>query len=321
MLKNIKSRIESLIKTRRINVFLLFLILAFGILLLTKLSKTYTNTFVFDLNKINIPDEEVVLSDTNQKLEITIKTNGFELLKYYLAKPDLTIDFSKQIDKAHKEYIWTKNKGFATLSSQFNKNIEILNIVPDSLLFAYDISGVKMVPIELLTDINYSPGYNLSDRMTLKPDSIKVIGAEVLLEKLDKIQTDTLRLDNVKQDVFENIEVQLPKAFSDLKFLQNKVKVSGKVEKHTEGTLKIPVEIINIPDNIKFKYFPKSVNVSYYTSLANFNAIDENQFKVICDYNKIVIGQSFLIPEIIGQPSSIKYAKIKDEQIDFIITE
>jgi hypothetical protein len=321
MLKNVKSRIESLIKTRRINVFLLFLILAFGILLLTKLSKTYTNTFVFDLNKINIPDEEVVLSDTNQQLQITIKTNGFELLKYHLAKPDLTIDFSQKIDKTDKAYIWTKNKGFVTLSNQFNKNIELLNIVPDSLLFAYDVSGVKMVPIELLFDINYSPGYNLSDNMILKPDSIKVIGAEVLLEKLDKIQTDTLRLDNVKQDVVENIELQLPKAFNDLKFLQNRVQVSGKVEKHTEGTLKIPVEIINIPDNVNLKYFPKSVNVSYYTSLANFNTIDKNQFKVVCDYNKIVNEQPFLTPEIVAKPSSVKYAKIKDEQIEFIITE
>lgn len=318
---NLKSSIQSLIKTRRINVFLLFVILAFGILLLTKLSKVYTNTFVFDLNKINIPDEEVVLSNTNQELQITIKTNGFELLKYYLAKPLLTIDFSKQIDKADEAYIWTKNKGFVGLSSQFNKNIEILNIAPDSLLFAYDISGVKMVPIEVLIDITYSPGYNLSESMTSTPDSIKVIGAEVLLAKLDKIQTDTLKLDNVKQDVLENIELQLPKAFSDLRFLQNRVQVSGKVEKHTEGTLKIPVEIINIPDKVKLKYFPKSVNVSYYTSLANFNTIDENQFKVICDYNKMVDGQSFLKPEIIAKPTSIKYAKIKDEQIDFIITE
>ena len=318
---NLKSRIQSLIKTRRINVFLLFLILAFGILLLTKLSKVYTIPFDFNLNKINIPEEEVILSNTDQQIQVTMKTNGFELLKYYLAKPDLIIDFSEQIDKSDKAYIWTKNKGFLGLSSQFSKNIEILNIVPDSLFFFYDVSGVKMVPVEVLIDINYSPGYNSSDKMTCKPDSIKVIGAEVLLAKLNKIQTDTLKLDDVKQDVSENIELQLPEEFNDLKFLQKKVEVSGKVEKHTEGMLKIPVEIINIPEKVKLKHFPKAVNVSYYTSLVNFNTIDEKQFKVICDYNKMVDGQSFLKPEIIAKPSSIKYAKIKDEQIDFIITE
>lgn len=318
---NLKSKIESLIKTRRINIFLLFLTLAFGILLLTKLSKSYTNTFVFNINKINIPDEEVILSDRNQKLQITIKTNGFELLKYHLAKPDVTIDFSQQIDKTDKEYIWTKNKAFVNLSNQFNKNIEILNIIPDSLLFAYDLSAVKMVPIELLTDIKYSPGFNLSEKMILIPDSIKVIGAEVLLSQLTKIQTDTLKLNDIKQDISNDINIQIPEAFNDLKFLSSNVKVSGKVEKHTEGTLRIPVDVINIPDKIKIKHFPKSVNVTYYTSLANFNLIQESQFKVICDYNKIVNGQFFLIPEIVERPTTIKHAKIKEEQIDFIITE
>ena len=76
-----------------------------------------------------------------------------------------------------------------------------------------------------------------------------------------------------------------------------------------------------IPNNITIKHFPKSVNVSYYTSLANFNLIYESQFKVICDYNKIVDGQSFLIPEIVEKPTTVKYAKIKEEHIDFIITE
>ena len=81
-------------------------------------------------NKNNIPEEEVILSNTDQQIQVTMKTNGFELLKYYLAKPDLIIDFSEQIDKSDKAYIWTKNKGFLGLSSQFSKNIEILNIVP-----------------------------------------------------------------------------------------------------------------------------------------------------------------------------------------------
>ncbi|MFD2823880.1 YbbR-like domain-containing protein [Lacinutrix iliipiscaria] len=321
MIKNIKSRIQSLIKTRKINVFLLFLALSFGILLLTKLSKNYTNTFIFELNKINIPEEEVVINNANHKLQITIKTYGFELLKYHFTKPKLNIDFSKQIVKTDSVYIWTKSKAFATLSNQFNKNIEILNIVPDSLEFAYDVSAVKMVPITLLSDFNYSPGYNLSDQIDLKPDSIKVIGAQALLDKLTVIKTDTLSLNDIKQDISEHVDLKIPKAFSDLKFAQKKIHVSAKIEKHTEGTLSIPIEIINVPNHLTLKYFPKAVNVSYYTSLANFNTISENQFKVICDYSKIEEGQSFLVPQIVEKPTKVKHARIKEEQIEFIITK
>lgn len=321
MIKLIKSKIQSSIKTKKINVFLLFLALAFGILLLTKLSKSYTNTFVFDIDKINIPEEEVILNDDSQKLEITIKTFGFELLSYYLSKPKLQVDFSKQIDKTDSTYIWTKNKAFAALNNQFNKNIEILNIAPDSLWFKYDVNAVKMIPVELLSTITYSPGYNLSNELALTPDSIKVIGAESILDRINRIQSDTLKMDDVKQDVLKVVDLKLDSLTDVLKFSNKQITVSAKVEKHTEGTLSIPVDVINIPKGIKLRYFPKSVSVSYYVSLANFNTIEANDFKVACDFEKLKKGQTFLVPEMVKTPQTVKHTKINQEYIEFIITE
>ena len=108
MINKIKTKIQALIKSRKINVFLLFLLLSFSILLLTKLSKTYTNSFVFQLEKTNIPEEEVVLNDSNNELEITLKTYGFQLLKYYLHKPKILIDFKTEVVKVDSQYVWSK---------------------------------------------------------------------------------------------------------------------------------------------------------------------------------------------------------------------
>ena len=321
MINKIKSEIISFVKTKKINIFLLFLALAFGILLLTKLSKSYTNTFVFNIDKINIPEEEVIISDSNQVLEITIKTFGFDLLQYHFSKPKIRIDFSNHIDKTDSAYIWSKNKAFAALHKQFSKKIELVNIVPDSLWFPYDVNAVKSVPIKLLSKISYSPGYNLTDNIVLQPDSVKIIGAKAILAKIDKIETDTVILSNIKQDISKFTNLNFEGLDTDLKFSVNKVGFEAKVEKYTEGTLPITVQIINVPIDVKLKHFPKKVNVSYYTSLANFNTIEAKDFRVICDYSKLVKGQTYLVPEVDKKPEFVRHFKIKQEFIEFIITE
>jgi len=321
MIKKIKSEILSFIRTKKINIFLLFLALAFGILLLTKLSKSYTNTFVFSIDKINIPEEEVIINDSSQVLEITLKTFGFDLLQYHFSKPKISIDFSKHIDKTDSAYIWSKNKAFAALHKQFSKNIELVNIVPDSLWFTYDVNAVKTVPIKLLSKISYSPGYNLTDAIILQPDSVKIIGAKAILDEIDKIETDTVVLSDIKQNISKFTNLSFQGLDKDLKFSVNKARLEAKVEKYTEGTLPITVQIINVPIDIKLKHFPKSVHVSYYTSLANFNTIDAKDFRVICDYSKLVKGQSYLVPELDKKPEFVKHFKIKEAYIEFIIAE
>ena len=63
------------------------------------------------------------------------------------------------------------------------------------------------------------------------------------------------------------------------------------------------------------------VSVSYYVSLKNFNNISPKDFKVVCNFNKTNESQSFLIPEIIRKPESVKNAKISQQRIEFIVTK
>jgi YbbR domain-containing protein len=135
------------------------------------------------------------------------------------------------------------------------------------------------------------------------------------------VETDTLFLSDVKANIDKQINLQLPDHDINLKFSDTEIKVFATIEKFTEGKLKIPITVKNVPEGISFKYFPRAVTVSYYTSLSSFKGIDENDFSVVCDYDMITENQSFLIPEIIEKPQSVKNAKILNKRIDFIITE
>ena len=316
MIKTLKSHILSSIKSKKINVFLLFLVSAFIILIFNKLSKEYTNTLVFSIEKEQVPLEHIILKDSSNVLAITLKTHGFKWLSYYFKTPKVRIDFSKEVYRKDSVYVWHKTLKYLA-NTQFDGTVELLNVSPDSLFFRYGINLVKKVPIKLKSDISYALGYDLDGAYTLKPDSVTIIGPDVLVSKLNVIETKPVNLVDVKTDISKNLELELPNT-SDLKFLNKTTELNANVEKFTEGKLKVPVQIINAPDSLKIKYFPKEINVYYYVSLSHFNSVTAADFELICDYNKV--GQtSTLTPELKTIPEQVKNAKINQKHIEFII--
>ena len=321
MIRKLKKEILISIKNRKINVFFLFLILSFVILIFTKLSNDYTNTITFNVNKINVPQENVVLNDSTTKLKITLRTHGFKWLSYYIYPPKITIDFSKDVTKTKSTFIWDKSKAYINSDQKFGSKVEILNITPDKLVFKYDVNLVKKVPIVLHTDVKFVPGYDVTGNYKLNPDSIVVVGPEIMASKIKSIQTEELKLKDIKSNISSSTKLKLPKNNKDLKFSVSEVKVSATVEKYTEGTLKIPVLVTNVPKGMTLNYFPKEVIVAYYTSLKDFKAIKAEDFVVECDFSAIENEQTYLIPKLIKTSKLVKSAKVNQQRIEFIILE
>ena len=320
MIKKLKSDLLASIKNKKINIFLFFLVSAFVILIFTKLSKQYTNTIVFNIEKINVPDANIILNDSSVALSLTLKTHGFKWLKYYVSNPKIKIDFSRDVYRKDSVFIWSKSKAFLN-NTQLDKDVELLNIAPDTLRFKYGVNQIKKVPVKLHSFIEFAPGYNVSDDYILEPDSIQIIGPNIIVSQINYVDTDSVSLINIRTDLSESIKLKLPKNQKDLKFSNTSINLKAKVEKYTEGTLKIPVSVINVPKDINLKYFPKEVNVSYYVSLSNFSSIKIKDFKVVCDYDKAANNQSILIPELVRFPKLVKNTKISQQRIEFIITE
>ena len=318
-MKKLKSDIIRSFKNKRINVFILFLLFAFIILLFTKLSKEYTNTMAFEVEKLNVPQENIILNDS-VTLNITLKTHGFNWLKYYVSKPKIKIDFRNDVYKKEDVFVWNKSKSYLQ-NTQFDKQIELLSITPEPITFRYGINMVKKVPVVIHADVSFAPGFDMTDKLISEPDSITVVGPNILVSKITVLEAEHVVLSDVRADVLETVNLKLPKNTSDIIFSSEQIMLKGHVEKFTEGMHKIPFSVINIPNNITLKYFPKVVSISYYVSLRNFDSISANDFKVVCDFNKTNESQSFLIPELIKFPEAVKNVRIGQQRIEFITTK
>ena len=318
---SLKSKIIDSIKSRKINVFLLFFLLAFIILLFTKLSKDYTNTIVFNIEPKNLSEEIVVLNDSSHKLNVTVTTYGFKLLKYYLKQPKLFIDFKNDVNKKDSIFIWTSSKGFSYINDQFDKDIKLKSINPDTLKFRFDVNAIKYIPIKSNVNLTYSPGYDVLNKTTITPDSVKVIGPASILSRLNKIETEKFELKEVKTSVNKILKLKLDSINSNLKVANKDIVFNAEVEKFTEGNISVPVQIVNVPKGITLTHFPKSINVSYYTSLKSFKEIEKSDFKVVCDYNELKDGRAYLTPKLVKKPDVVKSTRLHQQKIEFIITE
>lgn len=315
-----KNKIKAYFRKKKLNVFATFVILALLFSVLTKLSNNYTKTIVFNINTVNVPEDEVIVIDSSQVIDITLATYGFKLIKYYFKTPTIDIDFSN-LQKNKTEYLWVEKQKKSNIISQFDAKIKIENIAPDTIAFQYGINAIKTVPIILNSQINYSTGFDLSENLKIKPDSVKIIGPLAIIDTISKIETENIIFKDVKKDISKTVQLKLPASNNDLSFSISEINLKGKVEKFTEGSVEVPVIVKNIPDSIQIKYYPKTIPVLYYTSLNNYKSITSNSFVVECDFKELNTKSTYLTPKIMRQPDKVKNVKLNVKRIEFILIQ
>lgn len=313
--------IEAL-KSKKLNVFGFFFLLAFLFLVLTKLSKEYTETLIFNVTYSNIPKDNIVVSNEPQQIKITIKSLGFYLFSQYFNDNSIDINFKEDVALSGNNFVWLVSKNEHKISSQLGNSSTIISVKPDSILIPFQKLESKKVPVVLDKNIEFSFGYNASTDFEITPDSVKIIGSKNDIDNVLNIKTKPLQLKEIKSDINTKIDLWLIDSISNLKLSQYNVSVFAKVEKFTEGVLEVPVSIVNLPSNMTINYFPKTVSIVYYVSLNNYKHIKPLDFKVECDYSEILNSdKKSLVPRLVKIPDEIKTARIKQTKIEFILMQ
>jgi hypothetical protein len=193
----------------------------------------------------------------------------------------------------------------------------VISILPDTIVLPYSKRASKFVPISLNSDINFAVGYDIKGDFNFDVDSVKVVGSEIEVDSVTVLTTKSLVLNGVKTDISESVQIDLSD-YENIEVFPKSVKVRGEVTRFTEGTIEIPINIINIPSDTVINYFPKTVKLVYYVDLDNYNSIRATDFSVECNYLDIQNNQTYFIPKIVKKPNFVKRASIKQKQIDFI---
>lgn len=313
-----KFNISDYLKKRNVKRFSLFFAIASVFLIFSKLSNEYKQTIKLKVNLVNLDDEIILQNDSLNTINAFVETKGFSLIPLIFKNyKDLVVDAKTDVTSKPNQFIFDVQKHQFLIEGQLGKSFKVLTVKPDTLLISYSKRASKFVPITLNSAINYTIGFDIKDDFEFSTDSVKIVGASEQIDKINSLSTELLELKDVNTDINETVKINTLD-YNAIEVFPKSVNIKAKTTRFTEGTVEVPIVVINKPSNITLNYFPKTVSLSYYVDLENYNAIKVSDFSVECNYLDIEDNQTYFVPKIAKTPKFIKRISIKQKRIDFI---
>ena len=313
------KKIRSVYKTRKFNVFVFFVLLALIYSMLSKLTSNYTKTIVFVVKPVDVPSDQVVLDQSIDSIGLELEGYGYNLAKYYIDQPIIEISLN-DLNKVKSKYQWTKQRNFSDLQSKFNKSVRLVSSSVDQINFIIEQYESKKVPVELKLELDYKSGFDSFYEYKLSKDSIMITGPSSLIDTINMIQTHKLVLNQIDSEINTKIRIKPPEN-NNITHSDTGIDFQLKVEKFTEESIKVPVTIVNIDNNMKINYYPKVVSVLYRVSIREYKSVNPMDFRVECDLNTINRDNSVLISSITKKPGNVRKSRIENNQIQYVIIE
>ena len=305
-------------KTSKIKSFLFFLLLALVFWVLTKFSEQSTAAINANLTFTNLPGSVSISPKTPSDIEFDISANGFEFLSYNINAPQIDIDVSKYYKEGDTLISISSSELDKIIMAHFGNDTRVSNLSISTLVVPLDVVVSKKVPIKLISEISYKEGYKAVGEPFLKPDSVVISGPSVSVNGVDSIISETYTSKDASETLESVIGLHLDEN-SDISISEETVSLRIIVEEFAQKRMNLPVEVINVPQDIQLKLLPENIVISFDVSVNQFNSISENDFKIVCDYALRSSGENILVPKLVDQPEGLYHIEWSTKKVEYLI--
>ncbi len=308
------------ISRKRLMIFSVFVVISAIFWFLSAMNRTYTTKIDYNVKFIDFPEDLRPTSSVPEKLLVTVKAYGYDLIgQTGNSHHPLEISIKKYAvkDKNDKSKLILSTQ---LLSNKFFPDAEGINIVavdPEKIFFKVEKLSTKEVPVKANIDFSCEALYMQSDKIKIIPDSVIVSGTEKTIKRILFAETEAMKFPNLNDTLKTVAKI---KPVNNVRFSANKVKIIIPVEKYTENSVSIPLQVKNCPDSLKIITFPDEITVTYKVVLSQFKFVNTKDIKLSVDYNDIKNKHAKKLKvNIDSYPEFIKSVQISPEFIEYII--
>lgn len=304
-------------KKSSLKTFGFFLFFSALVWVLVQLSKEYTEIVEIPLEYTNTPLDKSISKEKPLAVEARMEGKGFKILYYQLFKPSLEIDL-EQAREEGLQLVYSIEDNREIIGEQLNFDFENTRFLVNQVRVDFQPKMKKKLKVIPNLKLSYAVGFSAQREVQLSPDSVDVTGPENILDTLEEVNTVELSINNVNNNVNGEVAIDTS-GLGMLSFYTTKVAYSQEVEKFTEGTVKVEVEVQNVPPDINLVVFPKEVLVHYQVNLKQYELVSQDDFKVVADYNDIREGEDYFMAEITEKPDFVTNIRLSERRIQFVI--
>lgn len=301
------------------KVFLFILISTTLIWFILKLSKTYTDVIEIKYQLKDLPKNQVIEQTEDDYIKVQIEAKGAKLIRYHLFGKTIEIDFD-ELKKVNNAYLLTTERMKSIMQREIDLPNENFDIKTKDINFTTYQLHSKKVGINPNIKIDFATGYDSVSGFSFTPDSLTIYGNKKILDTINEVSTLTKVLKNVKESQDDKVKIDI-EALNIHDISQNEISYKLEVAKFTEKKIQLPIEVINVPDDVEVSIFPKEIQISFEVELKHYEAFTLKDFRLICDFKNRKKDDDVLTPKLAMKPKNIKKIKLNTSRVNYLIRE
>ena len=303
-------------KGRDILLYLVFVIISFAFWAILSLNNLIQDNYKVRFRITGIPQGVTMINDYPREFNVTVKNNGYVLLKYMIGdNPEITVDF-KEYANGNGQILISRQELEDMLVAEFGSGTSIVSFSPESLSIKYTSLPGKKVPVEIFGDYVANFQYVVNGEIMAVPDSVTIYSDAGNLSAINKVRTEKIISRNLTDSLYVKIAIQNIK---DVRAVPDSVDVMIPVEPLVTKRSSIPVIVKNLPENVSVVVFPSSVQVSYLLPMSLYNDRLDDKFEASVDYGDIQGNNAKLPVRIEIAPEIYQNIQLETDSVEYVI--
>lgn len=258
-----------------------------------------------------------------REIGVEINSFGFNLLWHKLKGRLKPIEFNASIDNmksygVRNAYYMVTAPKLNEISEQLDNELKVQGVYPDTIFFKFSHRAFKTVPVKPVYDVTFEKQYQLASAVTVEPSTVRVSGPKAVVDTIKMISTDKIAFQNLSQSTVKEVKLLAPKA-PNIGLSDELVRVNFPIEKFTEGTSEIKLEVANLPKGYKLKLFPEKVEIVYLLPLSRYEEAKAAKLKAYVDFEGTKAEGKKLAVVVENIPDFLHSVRVVPETVEYII--
>ena len=315
-MSSLKSIFEKA-NSRKVKVFLIFLLCSFLAWAISTLSEVYESRTTFEVTYTNLPDSLFYSQNTDRSISAKIKASGFQFLSYSLSPRSIQLDVQEVLEE-DGAYFLTANSVKNQLESQLPNRISLLEL--EDPLYWTDLYVVdhKKIPILPKVELRLAQNHILDGPLEVKPDSVLLKGPKKEIKTINHLETESIQLSDVTSSFTENLKIKQLDSLVNVAVNFSEVKISGNVVRFSEKEFDVLINSVNVPEGYRLRMFPDHVQLRCKAGVERLKELNDSDFNVFVDYSSIV-EDKYLYVQIENKPDGVFSVRFLKDRIEFVL--
>jgi len=297
---------------KNLNIIIIALVFSAILWISITLSDEFYSTINLPVRVIDAPAGYTVATDLPKNISVKIKGIGWRLTGISLGSESYFNVSARNDSGMVLSNLYANIINNPWLSS----DLSVIDISPDTVSFVIEKITSRKLPVIPDLKLDFKTGYGLSTKFTLTPDSVNVSGPKSLINSLESLKTQSVKLSQLDSQTKVKASFENSKLVTDVPFVEIFLDVQRIVDKTVDN---IRVEVIDVPADRDVVLIPNSISCLVKGGINILGRLTENDFRAYVHYRDVLLDSLGAVQPIIEFPENIEIVTQRPDRLRYII--